>query len=371
MKIWHVGSKNSPKRSSGITTTIWAVAKEQAKLGHQVTIIVEEYPPKPEELALAEQIGVELKYIPATRWQHDPKIMESLLQSSPPQIVNIHGSFLPILATCAMTLRRHKIPYVVTPNGMLNFRRSRFKKILYSWLLEKQMVAAAKAITLVIPAEIDMIRAVVPRYRGITPYISNPVESDQLDALKKTDWKVNPETKRLVYLGSFDVGRKGLDVLVEIARHLPEAEFHLYGYQDRPELQSELDQLQSNLPPNVYFHGPVFDAEKVAILTSASLYIQTSRWEGFPVSIAEAMYLGIPCAISDMPNVGAFFREQDLGLVLPPDPQAAANRLQEVLNKPELQQHWAERGQVFAQENFQSRAVASKYLKVYEEVLNP
>jgi len=370
MKIWHVGSKNSPQRASGITTTVWGVAKEQAGLGHQVSIVVEEYPPKPEELAYAKQIGVEMIYIPASRWSHDPKVLEPLLQSSPPQLVHVHGAFLPILATSAMTLRRHKIPYIITPNGMLNFRRSRLQKIIYNWLLEKRRVASAAAISIVIPSEEELIRAVVPNYSGIIRHIPNPVETDHLDGFKTSNKHTTTDTKRLAYLGSFDVGRKGLDIMAEIARHLPEAEFHLYGYQDRPELQQELEALQSNASPNLHFHGPVYGADKVEALTSANLYIQTSRWEIFGISIAEAMYLGIPCAIAETLDLAPVFREHDLGCVLPPNPQAAADRLREVFAQPALLQQWSERSQAFVKNHFQVRAVASDYLKLYEEVLN-
>jgi glycosyltransferase involved in cell wall biosynthesis len=105
------------------------------------------------------------------------------------------------------------------------------------------------------------------------------------------------------------------------------------------------------------------------VLTNASLYIQTSRWEVFGISIAEAMYLGVPCAIADTLNLAQVFRQHDLGLVLPPDPKRAATDLLEVLNHPARLYQWSERARTFAQVHFHPYTVASEYLNLYEEIL--
>jgi glycosyltransferase involved in cell wall biosynthesis len=128
--------------------------------------------------------------------------------------------------------------------------------------------------------------------------------------------------------------------------------------------------IRCNSPTNVYFHKPVFEEEKFDVLVNASLYIQTSRWEGFPVSIVEAMSMGVPCAVTEMPNLAELFRQHDLGLLLAANPQESANRLRKALSQPDVLQAWSKRAEEFALQNFRPSEVASNYLNVYPKVIN-
>jgi glycosyltransferase involved in cell wall biosynthesis len=292
--------------------------------------------------------------------------MDNYLAAIEPDIVHVHSVFVPKQASLAKNLIRRKIPYVVTPHGGLDFRRSRLKKILYSAVLEKPRFRSASAITIITPKEEEAVRAFVSNYKKNVRWIPNSVETKYLE---KTQWKGNVKAKRLVYLGRFDVLHKGLDILVEIARLLPEVSFDLYG-SSQAKTQGELQILQQNLPPNVSFHKPVFDSDKAQVLANASLYIQTSRWEGFGISIAEAMYLGLPCAIAETLNFADIFRNYDLGVVLSPLAAEAAQQIRAFLQQPERLNYWSERARKFAIENFNPAKVAGSYLNLYEEVIS-
>lgn len=367
MKIWHVGASASPKRVSGINISAWVMAREQALLGNQVTLILHS-PPDKDALAMAEQGGFELKPIPANGWRYDPKAIASLLQSQPPDVVHMHSVFQLKHATLARRLVRQGIPYVIKPGGGLLpqiLQRERFKKTLYSWLVEKRFFYDAKAVAMVTPREEQNIRAFVPRYKGIIRWMPNPVDAKYLEG---QSWNGDAGTKRLVYLGRFDVLHKGIDILVEVVRHLPDVELHMYGTEDR-ETRNWFEQIKSNLPPNVHLHKPVYGAEKFKALADATVYIQTARWEVFGISIAEAMYLGTPCAIANTLNLAELFDQHDLGLVLPTNPQEAATHLLEVLNQPTRLHHWSKQAQAFAHTHFHPRAVALNYLKLYKEAI--
>ena len=81
------------------------------------------------------------------------------------------------------------------------------------------------------------------------------------------------------------------------------------------------------------------------------------------------MYLGVPCAIVDRLNFAELFCQQDLGLVLPSNPESAAARLLEVLSQPNRLHHWSEKAKKFAQKHFLPHAVASQYLNLYQKIL--
>jgi glycosyltransferase involved in cell wall biosynthesis len=366
MKIWHVGASASPRRVSGLNISAWVMAREQAALGHDVSLIIHAQPDQA-GVNVARQGGFKLIYLPSNVMQYSPKALTPLLDSQPPDVVHMHSVFQPKHATLAKQLKRRQIPYVIKPAGGLLpqvLRRGQMQKSLYSWLLEKPRFMGAGAIAIVTPGEEKDVRAFVPHYQGIIRWMPNPIDADSLDGQQ---WKGPQSPKRLVFLGRFDVLHKGIDILVAIARWLPDVEFHLYGTEDAGTRQW-FERIKQDMTPNVYFHRPVFGSEKFRVLSEANLYIQTARWEVFGISIAEAMYLGTPCAVAETIHFAELFQQYDLGLVLPGDPKEAAAQLKAILDQPEQMKYWSQQSQSFAHTYFHPQAVAQNYLKLYEEV---
>lgn len=364
MRIWHVGALPSPHRVNGMNTVVWPIAREQAALGHQVVLVLGEAPDSTAE-KFAEQGAIELSTIPAKRWRYAPKALTSLLRSEPPHIVHMHSTYLPEQATLARRLVQHGIPYIVTPHGGLNRQNKWLKKSLYVWLVERSRLRNASAIAVLSEQEREAVHADVPHYKGVVRLVKNPVDIQDLTA---HSWQGNVRARKLVFLGRFHVVNKGLDILSEIARSLPSAEFHIYGEQEEKTKQ-QFERLLRDLPNNVHVHDPVFGAEKARVLSGSSLYIQTSRWEVFGLSVAEAMYLGVPCAISSTIHLAKSFAEEDLGLVLPSNPEEAARSVSEALAYPDSLLHWSKRARTYAHKNFDPRTVASDYVDLYQEVL--
>lgn len=110
-----------------------------------------------------------------------------------------------------------------------------------------------------------------------------------------------PETNRLVYMGSF-MPYKNVETLVLGMARLPENELHLMSRisdADRARLAALAPQAR------VVFHNGVTDQVYADILRSATALVTASRDEGFGIPLVEAMGLGIPVVVSDIP----IFRE--------------------------------------------------------------
>ncbi len=367
MKIIHIGTPASPEVVNGINYVVWSVAQSQVCLGHNVSLLLNGKP-SDSTIDFAEKVGINLLYIPWKNGMYDKEALDDLLNSDVAEIFHFHSIFMFKQASLSAWLVRKKIPYIVTPHAMTPefLRRGWLKKWLYGWLIEKPRLLKASAITAVTPGEKRTIQNYVPNYKGVISCITNPVKFEEI---LDTKWSGNTTNKKLVYLGRFDVYHKGIDILVELASLLtPDIEVHLYGKTDS-KTSDWLKRIQTNLPTNIYFHPPVFKAEKNQVLAQASMYIQTSRWEVFGVSIAEAMYLGLPCAIMPTMNLADIFKEHDLGLVLPTKLESAAKLLIDTLNQPDILHHWSKQAHIFAKENFQTQKIAIEYLKLYEEVL--
>ncbi|BAY08296.1 glycosyltransferase family 4 protein [Calothrix sp. NIES-2098] len=368
MKILHIGAEASLEAVSGVNNVIWSIAKIQSSLGFHVMLLVENEPNK-NLVSSAEKLGIKLICIPAKVWGYKQKYLKDLLDNIRPDIVHMHSIFIPQQADLARKLFNKKIPYVITPHAMLfplHLKRNLLKKIIYFLILEKQRFTQAAAITFMTPREGKVLRELLPNFTGELRLITNPVDT----GITEQGWKGNLEQKRLVYLGRFDLIAKGLDNLIKIARYLStDIEVHLYGEAPNRKLARNIKKIGLELPANVYLHPPVFGKEKAQVLSEASCYIQTSRSEVFGLSIANAMHIGLPCAIANTLNIADVFKEQNLGLVLPSNPQEAAHYLTEILQQPDLLWHWSKRAQSYAQEHFQPYRVASQYLTLYKDVL--
>lgn len=91
---------------------------------------------------------------------------------------------------------------------------------------------------------------------------------------------------------------KGLDLLFEAARSLPDYEFQIIGL-----LKEELGE---GLPENIQFTGPVSHDEIRAYFAESSFYMQLSMSEGFPNAICEAMLcecVPIGSAVNAIPEI--------------------------------------------------------------------
>lgn len=366
MKIWHVRAAPSPFRVDGVSRTVWLMSLEQARLGHDVSLILDAQPTT-EAITMANAVGLRLHDASATAFTYRRHIRQ-LLDTVPPEIVHMHSVFIPRQAALARLLNRYGIPYLVTPHAGLApqvLARGRAKKTVYSFLRERPRLMGASAIALVTPAEEKAVRSYLPDYRGMIRWMPNPVEFSMLDPSR---WNGLAERKRLVFLGRFDVLVKGVDILVDLARLLPDVAVDLYGTEE-PKTLAWLRKLKKNLPSNVTFHDPIFGKEKAEILANASLYIQPSRWEGFPVSVAECLYLGVPSVITDTLDLAELFHKHELGLVVSLNPELAATQIRAALSDPQRLRWWSQRGREFAIEHFAPQAVAQNHIDLYRDVI--
>jgi glycosyltransferase involved in cell wall biosynthesis len=91
-----------------------------------------------------------------------------------------------------------------------------------------------------------------------------------------------------------------------------------------PKLQQIID--ASNIADHVDLMGFVTEEQKIDLLASSEIFLLTSRREGFPRAIAEAMASGLPVVTVDYPENGArnVVRQYGIGKVTDPVPAKIA-----------------------------------------------
>jgi glycosyltransferase involved in cell wall biosynthesis len=173
------------------------------------------------------------------------------------------------------------------------------------------------------------------------------------------------------------VDHKGLDILLEgFARCrqgglASEIELLVAGPDFRSG-QAELEAMAASLTPvdSVRFLGPVFGDEKDALLATAYVFAHTSRWEGMPYAVLEALASGCPVLLTHATNLGGFVEDFDAGIMVDETAEGVADGLRRVLEMPpERYAAMCRAARRLASERFNWVVVAEQMSAAYRRIL--
>ena len=253
-------------------------------------------------------------------------------------LLHLHSVFIPENVWVARSAR---LPYVLTPHGGYSPSRlaghNRIAKWAWMRMWERGYVRNASMIHGVSPQEFEELRATF----GVRPFVFVPNAID-LPAVAPTPAdRMRGPTKRIAFLGRLAIDHKGLDILLEgyadYVRHQrdTDTELILAG----PDFRSGRDELETRaeslLPRgSVRFTGPLFGQERDALLGSAYVFVHTSRWEGMPFAILEALATGCPVLVTPATNLGEYVDEFGAGVVVDGSAQSVSEGLRNIIEIP-------------------------------------
>lgn len=132
----------------------------------------------------------------------------------------------------------------------------------------------------------------------------------------------NRENKRFLSVGRFSKGHKGFDLLLKafatFAGFYPEWRLDIVGEGPEYKFYSSLI-VEYQLQKRVAIHP--FTKDIATYYENASVYVLSSRWEGMPLVLMEAMAHGLPVISSDIPvakelmndkEVAVFFKSENI-----------------------------------------------------------
>lgn len=350
----------------GVSTSAFHLATELVRQGHNVWF----YSLGTTTEQVTDDNGIHHRRYPGQLNSFNlPTAFVRLLRRNVDQIdvFHIHSVFIPFNTRTAQILAGCRLPYVLTPNGGYNLnilRHGRVKKSLYLMLFERRMVAKSAGIIAVAGPELADIESM--GFDGLVDVIPNPVNVPKEEAQQKAPMRM--DRIQLLYLGRYVLEHKGLDRLLGVFGHLvemaPGARLELCGTgQDEFILRTLADRFPAG---SVRVRGPVFGAAKWQAFRDATIYVQTSRWEAFGVSIAEAMFLGRPVALSKGCYLSGMLEQNDVGLVLSDDLQEAAGQILTAhRNRGWMETHGA-RCRALAEREFAVSVVANRVTEFYQ-----
>lgn len=165
----------------------------------------------------------------------------------------------------------------------------------------------------------------------------------RVDCVPSGVWAANyrcePKERRsgLVYLGRV-TEHKNLSLLIEAFEQMKE-----HGYPGSltiagggPSLATLKDAANaSKYGEDIQFPGFVDDATKIDLLSRSEVLVISSRREGFPRVVAEAMASGLPVATVDFPENGttSVVQHYGIGVVADPTAESLSSAVEKVLGK--------------------------------------
>lgn len=165
---------------------------------------------------------------------------------------------------------------------------------------------------------------------------------------------------------------KGVDVLLDAMALLPDdvvlAQFG--GGPQTPELEAQRDRL--GLGERVTMASIPWSERAADRICDHDLFVLSSRTEGLPVSIMEAMLAGVAVIAADVGSVTEVVSDGVTGLVVPPeDPAAIAAAIAELRADPERRRSMAATARRVATERFTVEATVRDYCALFERILAP
>lgn len=178
---------------------------------------------------------------------------------------------------------------------------------------------------------------------------------------------------RVVHISRFDPVQKNSEVLVEIALELRKlsgidnVEFILIGEGERL-AKLKVAVRDANLERHFRFEG--FQPNPRSYLQGAGCYLSTSRWEGMPLAVLEAMAEGTPVVASDVVGNRDAVEHGMTGFLFPLDDHpAAARQIMALKSDGALRQTMGKAAHQMAWDRFSLERMAQETLRVYQEVL--
>ena len=294
-------------------------------------------------------------------------------------VVEIHSLWNGTASTAAALCRRAKVPYVLTPRGMLDpicLVRRRWRKRLYGLFIEDATLAGSSGFHFLSDEECRRARvrrtlsddevAVSPNG---APRVTERIPNGVLAGLV-------PETRAsgrpvIVYLGRLDP-IKGIELQIRALALLPEPVRPVlllvgpdFGEGPRLERLARAEGVEEQ----VIQTGPIYGLERFSVMVEADLVVLTSVYDCNPVVANEALAVGACVLATEGCSLGRFAAEGAL-VQVPRTTADFAGALERILADREAMARTRSRGQEFARTQLDWHVVVEPLIRLYERLVS-
>lgn len=277
-----------------------------------------------------------------------------------PNVVHTHGSRLDVLdATMA---RFMGFPTVTTVHGA---SRLGGRTVVYEWLQNRfyRRFQAVVAVSEALRAELIQKLDVAPeRVHFIPNAWPGDIEFAARSVARRHLAMTHEAVPAIGWVGRL-IPVKGADIFLSALSLIRDLRWHAVIIGDGPE-RATLSELAESLgvADRVHFAGTVIHAAQFN--RAFDLYVLSSRSEGTPIALLEAMAAGVPAIATDVGGVPALLGGE-AGILVPPNSAVAlATAIRRALSDPEEMANYARS----AEERIRDEYAPDRFLDRYDEV---
>lgn len=284
-----------------------------------------------------------------------------------PDIVIFHEIYHFEYIKIAKDLRKHHIPYIIIPHGSLVRKAQQkkwLKKFIANILFFNKFVNGAKAVQCLSNQELENTDVSVRKF-----LCTNGIHYPQ-----KIDKSFNESELNITYIGRLEVYVKGLDILVEAVSRIAEllkqlnVKIHIYG----PDIKGRYAAVESLIRENnvsdiIKLNREISGADKYTVLENTDIFIQTSRHEGMPMGILEALGMGIPCIVTKGTSLGGIIHNYDAGWVAENTIESVAYNIKSAIAQRDCFKSKSNNARRLVEENFTWDNISDQALNYYAQ----
>lgn len=363
LKILRVVPDLYPSVVGGLGIHAHEMSKEQAKLGHEVTVYTCRENLSPEyELIYGYNIHRFKPIVKILGNSIIPSMFFSLLKDkSNYDVIHAHSHLYFSTNLCAVLRNISSSPLIITNHGLNSQTAPSWLQDLYTRTGAKLTFVAADKIICYTETEKRKLNNLGIRSQKIS-VIHNGIDTDLFVPTKKYSDK-----KNLLWIGRYVEG-KGIRYLIDAFKILT-ARFHglsLTMVGKGPEKNRIIQKIiDLKLEKSIIIKDFVPNSKIVDLYQSSSVFVLPSLEEGVPRTILEAMSCGIPVVCSRLPQLVDIV--EGCGFLVPvKDPQALADGISELLSNASLAKRFGENGRERVIENYSWKDTVQETILLYE-----
>lgn len=334
---------------------------EQIKLGHNVFIISLYNLKTPITKRLEEQ-GVKIYYCDKKDGIDIGIIfrIRKILKKENPDIIHTHLYSLKYALLAKMFLKRKKLIHTIhsTIKSDSGGMELYFNKFSYKILGVTPVV-----LTKDIKKELISLYKMKRKSKNIR-VVENGIDLSKIE--KKTSYNLSNNNFNIIHVGRFSTAKNHsalIDAFFLVRKEYENAKLHLIGEGDlQIDIKSKVDKLDLN--EDVNFIGKTNEVYKFMI--KSDLFILPSFWEGVPISLIEAMAVGLPIIASPFGGITSMLTDKKNALLVIPEPRLIADAILKLIESKDLRKFIGINA-FDTSKNYSSKEMAKKYLKIYEE----
>lgn len=151
-----------------------------------------------------------------------------------------------------------------------------------------------------------------------------------------------------------------------VCREIPNAHFAIAG--EGPDM-ARMQQLARDLAvPHMHFLG--FRRDIPELLAGLDVFCLTSRWEGLPISVLEAMGTGLCIVATDIKGTRELIVHRQSGVLVPPgDPGATARAILDMQSHPDTARDYGVSARTAVAQRYTEDRMQNRILDLYSDCL--